>query len=251
MTEPSAEIKKIYRSQADRLVAGVCGGIAEYFSLSSALVRVLLIIFSLISGVGLLFYVVCWFILPKNPDEQPAAKTPRRSDHSAELTVGLILLVFGLLFFIKAMGWHWNFLWPFWHLTFLRWSTLMPLFLILLGLWMVVRALRETEKTDDKHPGAAAVSSINLLQRNRTDRMVGGVLGGLAANWRVDSSFLRIGTVFLTLATHWLLGIAVYFALWILLPEEAEKSKSIELPAVKPRQRRRTTRKPELPPDQR
>ena len=61
---------KLYRSRTDRRVAGVLGGIAEYFGLDSTLVRVGFIIFSLLPGPGLIFYFLAWIVMPEEPADQ-------------------------------------------------------------------------------------------------------------------------------------------------------------------------------------
>ena len=60
--------KKLYLSSTDKKLAGVCGGIAEYFEVDSTVVRVGWIIFSLCGGAGLLTYIICAFVMPKAPD---------------------------------------------------------------------------------------------------------------------------------------------------------------------------------------
>ncbi len=64
MTEP----KKLYRSE-NSIIAGVCGGIAEYFTLDPTLVRAGYALLSLFSAAfpGLLIYLVLWIIMPKKP----------------------------------------------------------------------------------------------------------------------------------------------------------------------------------------
>ena len=60
----------LVRSQTDRKIAGVCGGLAEYFALDPTLVRVAWIIISVVPGFiifGLMAYVVAWFIMPNGP----------------------------------------------------------------------------------------------------------------------------------------------------------------------------------------
>ncbi|CCY08815.1 MULTISPECIES: PspC domain-containing protein [Porphyromonas] len=56
--------KKLYRSSNDRMVGGVCGGIAEYFNIDSSLVRLLWVLFSLMGGSGLLAYIICLIVIP-------------------------------------------------------------------------------------------------------------------------------------------------------------------------------------------
>lgn len=60
--------KRLYRSTSDKMVAGVCGGIAEYFQLDPTLVRlgyVFLTFFTAFAGV--IAYFVMWIIIPKKP----------------------------------------------------------------------------------------------------------------------------------------------------------------------------------------
>jgi phage shock protein C len=57
--------KRLYRSERDRVVAGVAGGIAEYLGWSPLLVRLLWILALIPGGIpGLLPYLVCWLIIP-------------------------------------------------------------------------------------------------------------------------------------------------------------------------------------------
>ena len=60
-------MKKLYRSVSDKKLAGVCGGIAEYFGLDSTLIRVGWAIVSLF-GPGVLAYIICALIIPEKPE---------------------------------------------------------------------------------------------------------------------------------------------------------------------------------------
>ncbi len=61
------ETKKLYRSENDKMVAGVCGGLAEYFGWDPTLVRLAFAILFLLGGNGLLIYLVLWIITPHKP----------------------------------------------------------------------------------------------------------------------------------------------------------------------------------------
>ena len=61
--------KKLYKSLKDRKIAGVCGGIAEYFDIDSNVIRIFWVIFASAFGTGILPYIVCAIILKNNPDE--------------------------------------------------------------------------------------------------------------------------------------------------------------------------------------
>jgi phage shock protein C len=56
--------KKLYRSQTDKMIAGVCGGIAEYFGIDSTLVRLGWVLFTFAGGSGILAYIIAWIIIP-------------------------------------------------------------------------------------------------------------------------------------------------------------------------------------------
>lgn len=64
-----AEVKKLFRSREDRVLGGVCGGLAEYFALDSTLIRILFVMFALAGGPGLLVYIIMLFIVPEKPLE--------------------------------------------------------------------------------------------------------------------------------------------------------------------------------------
>ncbi len=58
------EQKKLYRSTRDRKIAGVCGGIAEYFGIDSTLVRLGFILLCCVAGGGLIAYILCALVMP-------------------------------------------------------------------------------------------------------------------------------------------------------------------------------------------
>ena len=61
-------MKKLYLSNSDRKIGGVCGGIAEYFDKDSMLIRIIFILLILFSfGFGILAYLAMWLIVPKKP----------------------------------------------------------------------------------------------------------------------------------------------------------------------------------------
>ena len=66
------EGKRLYRSTKDRMVAGICSGLAEYFKIDPTLVRLLFVLFALAGGPGLLAYIVLWIVVPEAPGSTPA-----------------------------------------------------------------------------------------------------------------------------------------------------------------------------------
>ena len=59
--------KKLYKSSSDKMIAGVCGGLAEYFGLDSTWVRLGYAVLVLFAGSGLLLYIVCAIVMPTKP----------------------------------------------------------------------------------------------------------------------------------------------------------------------------------------
>jgi phage shock protein C len=62
--------KKLYRSQKDRMLAGICGGLGEYFGVDSTIVRLITVAAILSLGAGILFYIIAWVIVPLEPTLQ-------------------------------------------------------------------------------------------------------------------------------------------------------------------------------------
>lgn len=57
-------MKKLYRSRTNKFIAGVCGGLGDYFNVDATLVRIAFILLCFASGFGVLLYIVLWVIVP-------------------------------------------------------------------------------------------------------------------------------------------------------------------------------------------
>ena len=64
--------KKLYRSNTERMIGGVCGGIADYFDLDPVIVRLAAVFFAF-WGAGFVAYLVGWIIIPEQPYDPPPA----------------------------------------------------------------------------------------------------------------------------------------------------------------------------------
>jgi phage shock protein PspC (stress-responsive transcriptional regulator) len=62
---PNSPVRRLTLSTTDKKIAGVCGGIAEYFNIDPTLVRVITVVLVLFFGGGLLAYLLAWIIMPK------------------------------------------------------------------------------------------------------------------------------------------------------------------------------------------
>lgn len=59
-------MKKLCLSRTDKKIAGVCGGLGEYFDIDSTIIRIIFLILLLVIGGGLLAYIICWIAMPKD-----------------------------------------------------------------------------------------------------------------------------------------------------------------------------------------
>lgn len=105
--------KKLYRSVNDKILAGVCGGIAEYFDIDSTLVRLVVVLLG-ISGTGLIAYLVAALIMPlapqnltgwqqdpNNPGQAPTqdvydAEIKNNTQKKTKLILGILLVLLGI-----------------------------------------------------------------------------------------------------------------------------------------------------------
>lgn len=57
--------KKLYKSDRNRFICGVCGGIGEYFNVDPTLIRLAFVLFSILGGSGILLYLACALVMPR------------------------------------------------------------------------------------------------------------------------------------------------------------------------------------------
>ncbi len=67
MTQLSKSCKRLYRSRKERMLAGVCGGLAKYFDIDPTWMRLIFILFLLLGGSALLVYLIMWILVPIEP----------------------------------------------------------------------------------------------------------------------------------------------------------------------------------------
>lgn len=63
------ERKRLYKSLNNKMICGVCAGIADYFNIDPSIVRVLWAVLALAAGTGVLAYIACAIILPEGDTE--------------------------------------------------------------------------------------------------------------------------------------------------------------------------------------
>ena len=61
--------KKLYRNTQNKMIAGVCAGVADYFNIDPTIVRILWVLVGLMAFAGVILYIVCMFIIPEKPND--------------------------------------------------------------------------------------------------------------------------------------------------------------------------------------
>lgn len=61
-------MKKLYKVEQGKMISGVCAGIAAYFNVDPTLIRLAWVLFSLLGGSGILVYIICAIVMPKETD---------------------------------------------------------------------------------------------------------------------------------------------------------------------------------------
>lgn len=69
----ATEPKRLYRSFTNKMIAGVCGGIAEYFSIDATVVRLLFVLGFFLGTAAFWIYIVMWVLMPEEPGAVPPA----------------------------------------------------------------------------------------------------------------------------------------------------------------------------------
>ncbi len=105
------DLARLRRTTDDRKIAGVAGGIARHLDIDPLIVRVVLAVLAVLSGVGLLIYAACWLIVPQEGTEEATIRLDPRSRTVALVIVGA-LAALGLIGETFG-GWNgWGFPWP-------------------------------------------------------------------------------------------------------------------------------------------
>ncbi len=219
-----SEIRRLFRSPANKVVGGVCGGLSQYFGVDVAIIRILFVLLALIEGAGILIYLVALFVVPVNPNEAETDNSSKRSSggrHGAVLIVGIILILAGAYYTLRNFfnfPHHLFYTFPF----RLHWDLFWPIVLILIGVLYLVH-ISQKNKSSEKPSGKKEFVKIQngkKLLRSKKDKKIAGVCGGLAAYFEIDPTIIRIlwviATIFLSAI---IIGIIVYIIMAIVVPE--------------------------------
>ncbi len=219
----SNEIRRLYKSRTNRMIDGVCGGVAEFFNIDPTLVRIAWVILTFLDGSGILLYIVGMIIMPVNPTfSVPTGHTAGVSSSSNHRFWGILLVVIGGLWLMSNLGvWHqwWGF----------SWDVLLPTVLILAGVAFLFggRNYLTNQQSPDSGPigderapaGTGSILRPSKLYRSRTERKMFGVCGGLGMHFGVDPTIVRVLFVISAFASFGLTMFG-YILMAVVVPEE-------------------------------
>ncbi|MEK7160485.1 MAG: PspC domain-containing protein [Patescibacteria group bacterium] len=77
--------KRLVRSQSDKILAGVAGGLAEYFDTDATIIRLLFILFLGFSGSGILIYFLLWLVMPQSANAPTMINRQRLNEFAEEI----------------------------------------------------------------------------------------------------------------------------------------------------------------------
>ncbi|MHB1005530.1 MAG: PspC domain-containing protein [Chloroflexota bacterium] len=129
--------KRLYRSRQQHMIAGVAGGLGQYFGIDPTLVRLAFVVTALIPGLGgvsILGYIVLAIVVPMRPTDQPEPAvyaTPIDTRRGREI-VGIALVALGLLALSGTLGLFHLFDW-------FAWRYFWPVLLIAAGAFLLLR----------------------------------------------------------------------------------------------------------------
>ena len=151
--------RRLTRDTRRAVLGGVAAGFGRYLDVDPVLARLAFVLLAFVNGLGILFYLACWLLMPRADAE--GASTPAATaagvgfeslreagtqlaaevrqgvpdPAAAQLAIGSVLIVAGALLLLHNLGWlHW----PDW----MRFETLWPLLLVALGIGLVVKSRR-------------------------------------------------------------------------------------------------------------
>ena len=87
------EQRRLYRSTDDRVVAGVCGGLGDYFDVDPVIFRIAFVVLAFVGGAGFLLYPAAWLLLPEEGHHRSIGESwVQRGRHGHWLAIALIVI---------------------------------------------------------------------------------------------------------------------------------------------------------------
>lgn len=199
-------MQRITRSQSDRLLTGVCGGVADYFSIDPTVVRLIWIFFTLFGGSGLLAYIIATLLIPDSNSQERYFKLDSLKSNPLW---GVLFIFSGLILFLQYD-----------HIFYLFWASFWGNFInisiafVLLGIGIYLLYNRQSQiKSNNKNVLG------NPLHLSIDDKKLAGVCGGFGESLVIDPNIVRVLWVFGTFMSIGV-GVLLYIILALILPEK-------------------------------
>lgn len=249
-------LNMLYRHPRDRMVSGVCGGIADYLGWDAMLVRVLWAVASVMTlgFAGVVAYGILSLLLPvgsKHEGFVRPGKIEMTEQNLGRASYGLIGV--GVLMLLSNIG---LLSWLFAGARAVVGVIFWPAVLVTIGLLLLNRNGDKNYQATlasglntvrERAEHARANGSLNMpeasslrasferfrsqmpFKRSRTDRMIAGVCGGIGRAVGLDANLVRLGLAVMTVATGGFPLLIAYFALSVLLPSDGSGRNSDKL----------------------
>jgi phage shock protein C len=133
--ESRPQVNRLYRSRADRMISGVCGGLAQYFAIDPVLVRVAFVALGIATGVGLLAYIILAIVVPERPIDEEEPVVSARSGRGGSEVFAYILVFVGASILVNNLG----------LFSFIKGDVLWPIIIIGIGALLL---LQRTQRDD-------------------------------------------------------------------------------------------------------
>lgn len=136
--------EKLYRSNTDKVIGGVAGGLADYFNIDAVIIRIIFVLLVLFGGGGILVYIILWIAIPtrvtsfsdlgtNGPAVEESAIVPSRKKNTS-LIAGIVLIAFGVLILLGQI------------IPFYSFSDFWPLLLIMAGVLLLMPEIFKPSK---------------------------------------------------------------------------------------------------------
>jgi phage shock protein PspC (stress-responsive transcriptional regulator) len=216
------EPKKLFRSNNNKIIAGICAGIAEYLNADINIIRVLFMFVTFFWGTGILLYLILWVLIPVNESEHNNEAFENNNvpvKKNLLLIFGITILAFGtfsLFSLIGGMVFKQIFFLPFGIVPFFE--ILFALSIIALGLYVVFGYVNKKDQNENTNQKVLSKSFIN--------KKIFGVCAGIAEYFKIDPTIVRVVWIIFSFISF---GIAVilYLVLGIILPNDQIIKRSI------------------------
>ncbi len=112
-TSRTEQPRRLYRSTNDRVIAGICGGLGEYFAVDPVWFRIGFVVLTVGGGAGILAYLIMWLFVQPQPDGHVPTAPAERGTVSGAAILGVMLMIAGSIALVNTVApWMGQYVWP-------------------------------------------------------------------------------------------------------------------------------------------